>query len=87
MGVAHARLKWCTGIETEEVKVTRNIKERMKKGDKESAKVLAKELVRSRKAKERMYESKAQLNSVAMQLQQNLCMAETLTPEMFIVAS
>lgn len=49
-----------------------NIKERLKKGDKGSAQILAKELIRARKAKENIYKSKAQLNSVTMQLQQNL---------------
>jgi len=45
-----------------------------KKQNLASAKSLAKELIRSRKAKENIYKSKAQLNSVAMQLQQNLSM-------------
>src|SRR5690606_25067831 len=43
-------------------------------GDKQNARQLAKELVRSRKAKENIYKSKAQLNSVSMQLSQNLAM-------------
>lgn len=37
-------------------------------------KILAKEMVRSKKAKERLYTSRATLNSVSMQLQQQLCM-------------
>jgi len=64
-------------IEMEEQKIKRSIKELAKKGDKQnlnSAKTLAKELLRSRKAKENMYKSKAQLNSVGMQLSQNLSM-------------
>jgi len=64
-------------IELEEQKLKRSIKELAKKGDKQnlqSAKALAKELIRSRKAKERIYKSKAQLNSVSMQLTQNLSM-------------
>ncbi len=60
-------------IDLEEQKLKRSIKELAKKGDKQSAKVLAKEIVQSRKAKERIYKSKAQLNSVSMQLSQNLC--------------
>jgi charged multivesicular body protein 3 len=59
----------------EEQKLKRSIKELAKKGDKQnlqSAKTLAKELIRSRKAKERIYQSKAQLNSVSMQLSQNM---------------
>jgi len=61
-------------IDVEEAKVKKSIKERLKQGDKNSARTLAKELVRSRKAKERLYTSKAQLNSVVMQLQSNMAM-------------
>jgi len=61
-------------IELEEQKIKRSIKELAKKQNLASAKTLAKELIRSRKAKENIYKSKAQLNSVAMQLQQNLSM-------------
>jgi len=64
-------------IELEEQKIKASIKQLAKKGDKQnlaSAKILAKELIRSRKAKENIYKSKAQLNSVSMQLQQNLSM-------------
>jgi len=61
-------------IEMEEQKLKRSIKELAKRGDKQSAKVLAKEIVQSRKAKERIYKSKAQLNSVSMQLSQSLSM-------------
>jgi len=64
-------------IELEEQKIKRSIKELVKKGDKQnlnSARTLAKELIQSRKAKENIYKSKAQLNSVAMQLTQNLSM-------------
>jgi len=69
--------KTIRSIEIEEQKLKRSIKELAKKGDKQSlnsAKTLAKELLRSRKAKERLYASKAQLNSVSMQLTQNLSM-------------
>jgi len=69
------------GIEREELKVKREIKAAAKRGDLSSAKTLAKELVRSKKAKERIAMSKAQLNSVQMQLSQNLAtykMAGTL---------
>jgi len=62
------------GIEREELKVKREIKASAKRGDMSSAKTLAKELVRSKKAKERIAVSKAQLNSVQMQLSQNLAM-------------
>ncbi|PRP72802.1 SNF7 family protein [Planoprotostelium fungivorum] len=61
-------------IDLAEQKTIRSIKDLAKKGDKSSAKILAKEIVRSRAAKEKIYKSKAQLNSVGMQLQQNLSM-------------
>lgn len=38
----------------------------------QSAKILAKEVAQARKAKERIYTSKAHLNSIAMQLQSSL---------------
>jgi charged multivesicular body protein 3 len=60
----------------EEGKVKRSIKELIKKNDKKSATILAKEMVRSKKAKERLYTSRATLNSVSMQLQQQLSMAK-----------
>ena len=59
-------------IENEEKKLHTEIKKLAKKGEKSSVKILAKELVRSRKAKEKIMTGKAQLNSVSMQLQQNL---------------
>eukprot|EP01128_Nolandella_sp_AFSM9_P006729 TRINITY_DN3528_c0_g1_i1.p1 TRINITY_DN3528_c0_g1~~TRINITY_DN3528_c0_g1_i1.p1 ORF type:complete len:249 (+),score=98.52 TRINITY_DN3528_c0_g1_i1:74-748(+) len=68
-------------IEREEAKVKRNIKEMAKRGDVSNATTLARELVRSKKAKERLTISKAQLSSVQMQLTQNLAnykMAGTL---------
>jgi hypothetical protein len=43
-----------------------------KHGDMDSAKQLARELVSSRKAKERIYKSKAQLHSVTMSLQKSI---------------
>jgi len=61
-------------IDLQEQKTKREIKLLAKKGDLASAKILAKELLRSRKAKERLYKSKAELNSVSMQLTQNLAM-------------
>eukprot|EP01117_Protostelium_nocturnum_P008391 TRINITY_DN2998_c0_g1_i1.p1 TRINITY_DN2998_c0_g1~~TRINITY_DN2998_c0_g1_i1.p1 ORF type:complete len:205 (-),score=97.75 TRINITY_DN2998_c0_g1_i1:42-656(-) len=61
-------------IDNEEIKTIRTIKELNKKGDMKSAKVLAREIVRSRAAKNRIYTSKAQMNSVSMQLSQNLSM-------------
>ncbi|ORY06071.1 charged multivesicular body protein 3 [Basidiobolus meristosporus CBS 931.73] len=60
------------GIESEEVKIKRSMKQLAKKKDITNCKMLAKELVRSRKQKDRIHTSKAQLNSILMQLQQQL---------------
>ncbi|XP_069140626.1 charged multivesicular body protein 3-like [Argopecten irradians] len=61
-------------IQKEETKVTREIKALAKKGDKDAIKILAKEVVRSRKAVNRLYASKAQINSVSMQLKNQAAM-------------
>ena len=62
------------GIQTEELKVKKSIKDDAKKGQVDVAKILAKELVQSRKAVSKLYASKVQMNSVAMPMQQQLCM-------------
>eukprot|EP00743_Colponemidia_sp_Colp-15_P002894 GILK01003133.1.p1 GENE.GILK01003133.1~~GILK01003133.1.p1 ORF type:complete len:216 (+),score=46.18 GILK01003133.1:64-711(+) len=59
-------------LDMEEKKVQTQIKQAAKKGEMSSCRVLAKELVRSRKAKERMFEAKARMNSVVMQMQTHL---------------
>lgn len=64
--------KGIRGIDAEEAKVKRSIKLAAKKNDVTSCKILAKEIVRSRKARERMFTSKAQLNSLVMHMQQQL---------------
>ncbi|KAI8617081.1 Snf7-domain-containing protein [Chytriomyces sp. MP71] len=68
--------KQIRGIDAEEAKVRKNIKAAAKRNDAQSCKVLAKEMVRSRKAKDRLHTSKAQLNSLQMQLQQQLAAAK-----------
>ena len=60
-------------IQTEEMKVKKSIKEAAKKGQTDVAKILAKELVQSRKAVGKLYASKAHMNSVMMSMQQQLC--------------
>lgn len=61
------------GIEAEEKKTIASLKQAAKQpGNEMSCRILAKGLVRSRKAKERIYCAKAQLNSISMQLQQQL---------------
>ncbi|KAG0050985.1 Vacuolar protein-sorting-associated protein 24 [Gryganskiella cystojenkinii] len=60
------------GIETEEAKAKKLIKQIAKKGDIKTCRMLAKELVRTRRQKDRIVTSKAQLNSISMQLQHQL---------------
>ncbi|KAJ2007433.1 Vacuolar protein-sorting-associated protein 24 [Coemansia thaxteri] len=62
------------GIQTEEAKVKRSIKLLAKKNDAASCKSLAKELVRSRKQKDRIFTSKAQLNSIVLELQRQVAL-------------
>ncbi|KAJ1728706.1 Vacuolar protein-sorting-associated protein 24 [Coemansia sp. BCRC 34490] len=80
--------KWCSdiraqqrvldrqarGILVEEKKVEQTIKQLAKKGDIKSCKTLAKEVVRSRKQRDRIATSKAQLNSISMELRRQLSM-------------
>lgn len=61
-----------TDIQREAKKTELSIKECAKRGDKRSMVVLAKELLRSRKAVTRLYTSKAQMNSVTLHLNENL---------------
>jgi len=60
------------GIQREEEKVKKSVKESAKRGDTGTAKMLAKEIVRSRKATTRLHTSKAQMNSVVMQMENQL---------------
>eukprot|EP00800_Vazella_pourtalesii_P022696 TRINITY_DN895_c0_g2_i2.p1 TRINITY_DN895_c0_g2~~TRINITY_DN895_c0_g2_i2.p1 ORF type:complete len:203 (-),score=67.92 TRINITY_DN895_c0_g2_i2:75-683(-) len=62
------------GIQREEQKVTRQIKDAAKKGNMDAAKILAKEMVQSHRAVNKLYASKAQLNSVSMQMDHQLAM-------------
>lgn len=64
-------------IKIEQKKTEKEIKQRLQKGDKGSAKILAKQLVNTRKHVERLYTSKAQLHSVEMQLTSQLAMLKT----------
>ena len=60
------------GIQTEEMKVKKSIKDAAKRGQVDVAKILAKEVVQSKKAVSKLYASKAQMNSVVMSMQQQL---------------
>ncbi|XP_012222828.1 charged multivesicular body protein 3 [Linepithema humile] len=55
-------------IHREEEKIKRSLKEAAKKGDKDVCKILAKEIIRARKACNKIYSSKAQLYSVSLQM-------------------
>jgi len=55
-------------IEQAEIGVRKSIKEAAKRDDSVSTRILATELVRSRKAKERLYAAKAHMNSVIMSI-------------------
>jgi len=59
-------------IQREEQKVKLSIKQAAKRGDRATAKMLAREIVSSRKAVSRLHTSKAQMNSVVMQMQNQL---------------
>lgn len=59
-------------IKYEEEKVKRALKQAASKGDKETCTILAKEIVQSRKATNRIYLTKAHLNSVQLQMKNQL---------------
>ncbi|KAH9471042.1 hypothetical protein Pst134EA_004951 [Puccinia striiformis f. sp. tritici] len=60
------------GIETAQNKVKIQLKQLAAKNDIKNCKMLAKEIVRSNKQKDRLFTSKARLNSIRMQLQHQL---------------
>jgi len=59
-------------IQREEEKVKRSLKQAAAKGDKEVCRLLAKEVVQSRRAVTRIHTSKAHLNSVQLQMKAQL---------------
>lgn len=64
-------VRYCTlaGIEREQDKIKRDAKEAARKGEKAAVKAMAKNIVMSNKAIERMHVTKANLNSVLVTLQ------------------
>lgn len=60
------------GIQREEEKAKRQIKDSVKKGNKEAALILAKEVLNSRKAIARLYSAKAQMKSVEYNMNNQL---------------
>ncbi|XP_057483114.1 vacuolar protein sorting-associated protein 24 homolog 1-like [Actinidia eriantha] len=65
-------------IQKEEKSVQKAIREAAKRNDMGSAKALAKEIVRSRQTVNRLYENKAQLNSISMHLGESVAIARTV---------
>lgn len=59
-------------IETEELKIQRDLKAAAKKNDKDVCFILAKELIRSKKAKGRLHAAKSQINSISMIIQEQM---------------
>ncbi|ODM87552.1 Charged multivesicular body protein 3 [Orchesella cincta] len=65
------------GIRREEEKIKRSITDAAKKGDKDVCRIYAKELDRSRRIISKIYVSKAHLNSIQMQMQEQLAVLKT----------
>ena len=59
-----------------EKKIQREIKKYAKKGERSALTILAKDLVKGRRVRDRLYTAKAQLNSVSMQLQTQMAMSK-----------
>ncbi|XP_055644306.1 charged multivesicular body protein 3 isoform X2 [Toxorhynchites rutilus septentrionalis] len=59
-------------IQREEEKLKRSLREAAKKNDKEVCTILAKEMIRSRKAVNKIYTSKAHINSVQLQMKNQM---------------
>lgn len=68
----------CEDIQREEEKVKRSIKDAAKKGQKDVCIILAKEMIQSKKAVNKLYASKAQMNSVLLSMKNQLCEYSTL---------
>ncbi|KAH7879893.1 vacuolar sorting protein Vps24 [Lentinula edodes] len=63
-------------LEVETGKARNTVKQLAKKGDVKSARILAREVVRSQRQKDRLSVSKARLGSIGIQLKQQLAMAK-----------
>uniref|UniRef100_A0A8C5M472 Charged multivesicular body protein 3 n=1 Tax=Leptobrachium leishanense TaxID=445787 RepID=A0A8C5M472_9ANUR len=61
-------------IQREEEKVKRSIKDTAKKGNREACVILAKEVIHSKRAVNKLYASKAQMNSVLMSMKNQLAL-------------
>ena len=63
-------------------KTRKELKALAKRGDSKNARVLAKEIVRSNKVRDRLSVSKARLGSIGMQLQNQLGMLPVISPSL-----
>lgn len=63
---------YISGIQREEEKVKRSLREAAKKGDRDVCIILAKEVIHARKAINKIYTSKAHLSSIQMQMKNQL---------------
>ena len=68
----HTNVTKKTDIQREEKKVEKSIKDCAKRNDVRSMKLLAKEAISSRRTTARLYQNKAQMNSVSMMLSEQL---------------
>lgn len=59
-------------IENEEMKIKNDLKAAAKRNDREVCLILAKELIRSKKAKGRLHAAKSQINSISMIIQEQM---------------
>ena len=64
--------KQIRGIDLEEKKIQNSLKTAAHKQDVSTCKMFAREIIRARKSKNKLFTSKAQLNSLLMQMQQQL---------------
>lgn len=69
-------------IDQSTTKVKADIKLLARKGDSKNVILLAREVVRSNKHRTRLITSKAQLNSISLQLQQQLCPYPPCLPQL-----
>ena len=63
-------------IKREELKVKKSLQEAAKAGNKDVCKILAKEMIGSRRAVSKLHASKAQINSVCMQMDSQAAMVK-----------
>ena len=66
------RFVFLLAIKMEEAKIQKSLKEAAKKGHRDVCNILAKEIIHSRRAVNKIYSAKAQLNSVELTMKNQL---------------